>query len=434
MAVCHFNSKASTYDDQDALAKRIYWKLITNGDEMNICEIFDLIDSHETRAYMSKYDKTRALKSFVINYDHLFDVSRKSDKGTHILRPVVKIEFCKTFDGKQGCLVRNCPRLHLCRHFINGKCTFGMKCKKPHNFEAAHTKRILKEHCLDGLSHAELKDFLCRNVQFALEDAVDASNIPKQLEICKYYNVAIGCSREDQCPFLHVCRFFAEDGTCKFGSKCIRSHDCNSKHAQGLLSRYRIRQSDVLLYLRMKREEGSKLHNIDQNGSALQLDNVKPSQSSPKQYSSLTNMKHPITKPRTRSLNTTKEPEMVSIESAFQNRKFSDPLVTEIPQKQEICERVFQGSCHNSKQCKKMHRKLPFSWEYSLPGTEWEEIGKQENLKLERAFCDVKQSDVVVKLGHKQEFVFKFQHWIAYQKMEYKCLEGEAINFFPGSS
>ena len=58
-----------------------------------------------------------------------------------VVKPLVTIEFCRDFDGKRGCELNDCGKLHVCRHFVKGKCTFGPRCKKPHHFQVTSVLR-----------------------------------------------------------------------------------------------------------------------------------------------------------------------------------------------------------------------------------------------------------------------------------------------------
>merc|ERR1711962_1704495 len=54
------------------------------------------------------------------------------------------------------------------------------------------------------------------------------------------------------------CRFFAEEGNCKFGSQRIRKHDINNVHSSILLHRYNmdhLTDPQVLAYLKIKSEQ-----------------------------------------------------------------------------------------------------------------------------------------------------------------------------------
>ena len=248
---------------RDMLARMVYNDLVCKDKSvtMNIGEISKLIESTD-----KSFSETGP-KSFLSRYPNLFHVTRDLSKGTNVVKPIVSIKFCKKFDGKKGCTSPECPNLHVCRHYIKDKCTFGANCKKPHHFKDPHTRRLLAKHYLAGLDDSQLKEFLCSHVQFPLEDAIESGSLPKHLEICKYYNVAIGCSREESCPFLHICRFYAEEGSCKFGEKCIRRHDFSNSHAQKLLERYNIPRDFVLEYLRIRipKQLGTDVNN-NKNG------------------------------------------------------------------------------------------------------------------------------------------------------------------------
>eukprot|EP00112_Aurelia_sp_Birch-Aquarium-sp1_P021877 Seg599.20 transcript_id=Seg599.20/GoldUCD/mRNA.D3Y31 product=Poly protein_id=Seg599.20/GoldUCD/D3Y31 len=391
------------------IVKPMYHHLATRGDELNMSEIKRLMQLKEKKDILDKGDGT---KCFLNKYSDISMVSKELNKGTNVVQTVVNIEFCKTFDSKQGCGQKACPKLHVCRHFIKGKCTFGSKCKKPHHFEGAHTQKILKEHLLESLTHAQLKEFLCRNVQFALEDTVNQANLPKQLEICKYYNVAIGCSREEQCPFLHVCRFYAEEGTCKFGQKCIRKHDVYNEHARKVLARYDVHESQIWPHLRKK---------TTQNFGCIMEDEFSPTEfktSNQRAFSNITNLKQGGQKQRTKSSSYPENSEKCRPLMSEPVRKFSDPIQREFRDvKQEICESALNGMCIDSMYCTKIHHNFPFSWQQSQNGKFWHNFSSQENLKIEAKFVDVYQQEAIVSFDDHHELVLDFCRGIAIQNI-----------------
>ncbi len=410
---------------EDEVAKRIYRAIVRNGDELNITQIPKFIHPSCKHVNFERNGVSSIQRAFLNKYSYLFQMTRKVQQGNYVIRPIVKIEFCKVFDSKQGCSNKDCPKLHVCRHFVKGKCTFGSKCKKPHHFEATQTRRVLKDHLLDELTHADLKNFLCRNVQFALEDMIDASTAPKNLEICKYYNVAIGCSRDAQCPFLHVCRFYFEEQTCKFGVKCIRKHDLNSSHAQSLIARYKMQGTNVFLYLRNK-TDNCQAQIL--NGKSTMENVLGFPKSLVQSYPNLRKSDRPIEeKQRTQSCSLLAKANNNGLQATepHQLRKYSEPIHPPVLLTQEICEKSLRGSCQHFTGCYKKHRALPFSWEYSLRGDAWQAVGKQENIRLEVNFCDAKVTELVVRLGEEQDYVFKFQHWIALQMNNNSLFAGE---------
>ena len=58
-------------------------------------------------------------------------------------------KFYNKADCKNG---DKCEFLHVCEHYIDGNCKFGdQRCKRYHNFDAMHARRILAAHNLGGL-------------------------------------------------------------------------------------------------------------------------------------------------------------------------------------------------------------------------------------------------------------------------------------------
>ena len=401
------------------VVKRIYSYMAANEDQLTMNEALKLISLKERRAVINE-ENTKGVKSLINKHQDLFMISQELPNGPDVIKPVVDIEFCKVFDSKQGCSDKDCEKLHVCRHFVKGKCTFGSKCKKPHQFHNPHTQEILQKHCLDGLTHSQLKDFLCRNVQFALDDSVDESSLPKQMEICKYYNVAIGCSRDEQCPFLHICRFFAEEGTCKFGPKCIRKHNFCNDHSRKLLSRYNIDETNALSYLRKK--VGQSKHIIDDEILSDNHHNMSSKNLNPRAFLNITNLKQEFRKPRAHSLDIMDITRTCAKEKDVY-RKMSEPANgKQSSDELFICENGILGIC-SAIHCPKVHHRSPFWWQYSTDGVSWKDVGECENINIEAKYVDVGADDVVVFLENKHKFVFKFSQQVGIQQNELPFLE-----------
>eukprot|EP00111_Clytia_hemisphaerica_P011390 TCONS_00033361-protein len=244
----------STDDLRLQLARKLYTAVVLNASILKVKDVLKIIDIERIVNVLKKRGLWNGIRGFLQNYPCSFLVTEEN--GCAVIKPIVTIEFCRDFDGKRGCNKSYCHKLHVCRHFVKGKCTFGPRCKKPHHFQNENTREVLKKHFLGQLNDEECREFLCRNVQHFLDPELANAELPKCLEICKYYNVATGCTR-DFCPFIHVCRFFAEDGNCKFGGQCIRKHDINNVHSKILLHRYHmdhLNEQQVLAYLKIKGE------------------------------------------------------------------------------------------------------------------------------------------------------------------------------------
>jgi len=273
----------SSDDLKIEIARRIYTGVVLNAALLKVKDVVRIYEVEHFVNILKKRSQWNGIKPFLQHYPCFFLMS--DENNYQVIKPIVTVEFCRDFDGKKGCGRTYCSKLHVCRHFVKGKCTFGPRCKKPHHFDNQETREILKKHFLDCLTNEQAREFLCRNVQHLLEPDNLSTELPKSLEICKYYNVATGCTR-DFCPFIHVCRFFAEEGNCKFGSQCIRKHDINNVHSRILLHRYHmdhLSDPQVITYLKIKGESrDQQLQNggVDvQNGQNIK--NEKQQQQQP---------------------------------------------------------------------------------------------------------------------------------------------------------
>ncbi|KAM6090739.1 protein mono-ADP-ribosyltransferase PARP12-like isoform 2-T2 [Theristicus caerulescens] len=139
------------------------------------------------------------------------------------------VRLCQEYGA--GCEGR-CGQLHLCKYHLRGLCRNQQarkECKFVHNFYSDHNLRVLKQHRLESLNDAELRQLLLQNDPFLLP------------EVCLHYNKGDGpygsCTFKRSCTKLHVCQYFLW-GQCRFGSSCKRSHAlCSEKlERQGMSS------------------------------------------------------------------------------------------------------------------------------------------------------------------------------------------------------
>jgi hypothetical protein len=134
-----------------------------------------------------------------------------------------QIELCKEYVLSKEChLGDECPRLHVCPHFIKGNCVSGenQNCNLNHNFEHSHEQRILREVKLDTLHEGFLLPLL-RNIILG----VPADGILSDVEVCSQYNAAPGCPTGDSCMNLHLCAAFTKGECGNRAIECTRSHD-----------------------------------------------------------------------------------------------------------------------------------------------------------------------------------------------------------------
>ncbi|CAJ1054451.1 protein mono-ADP-ribosyltransferase PARP12b [Xyrichtys novacula] len=96
----------------------------------------------------------------------------------------------------------SCTKVHLCLHFVQGTCAFGLKCKRQHAF-SQHGSRMLEER---GLSRDVIQElpFIYRNI-FLLTSAC-TEKIPEDFE------------QSDE-----ICLHFIRN-SCRFNNECRRVH------------------------------------------------------------------------------------------------------------------------------------------------------------------------------------------------------------------
>ncbi|XP_075711781.1 zinc finger CCCH-type antiviral protein 1-like isoform X2 [Rhinoderma darwinii] len=104
-----------------------------------------------------------------------------------------------------------CDKLHLCRHYLQGKCWPGKRppCLFSHDILSDHNRTVSKSNQISGLNEDEMKVLLLQN---------DNQLLP---EVCVKY-LHDTCDLGTACPRLHICGFFTR-GECN-RHVCKRSH------------------------------------------------------------------------------------------------------------------------------------------------------------------------------------------------------------------
>lgn len=263
----------------------------------------------------------------------------------------VPLEFCLEAGEKGGCVTRKCTRLHLCPFFIKGNCKFGVTCNRSHNYGDEHTVRVLNHFRLGLLCSSSL-------LQEVLEKIVDESELQRTAakrsvpDICKFFNKGT-CMKEDNCPWLHVCEYFVA-GKCKFGEGCKRDHDFSDPHNSRILEEYdmeRIAEWKVLQLLKGKERKNEMSRSFDSQT------------------------------PHEGSLSS------ANFSASYMNLKDENERDT------EICGFNLRSKCNYGNSCIHRHTELPYMWEFTVNGRNWESFPSDVNTALEQSYCNV-QNDI----------------------------------------
>lgn len=272
---------------------------------------------------------------------------------------VTDLIICPDHCTEDGCpRDESCPHLHMCRFHLLHRCQFqnpekpGTICKFGHDLDDMHTKTLLEQHALRGLSVEQLRVVFRNNRCLA--------TIPR---ICKFYNVGSSCTKDDFCPDLHLCRHFIFE-SCKFGSRCMRSHNVHHWKCQEILTSYGYTMDrEILTNLRSNIQWVKQQLDVGQqmlHGAAL---------SGPSQE--VVNFKYGI-----------------KTDDQMPDTKQSGDA--------KIC--VFNLSenseCRFGKRCRNIHSSTFYAWQlkltgsHAMPGDKWQDLSKKSNDDIHLNYID----------------------------------------------
>ncbi|XP_062607983.1 zinc finger CCCH-type antiviral protein 1-like [Saccostrea cucullata] len=198
--------------------------IVSNGGQMTISKLLLLFRQH---AQFNFLNIEKLLKIFQ-SYYNVFDLV---DTGIGVSQIQASLAFelkiCE-YPRKCGGYPR-CKDLHICKYFIQNKCRESpMTCPFGHDLHSIENFQILQDFSLGRLEPLVVREWLKKQYQKT-----------RSLQVCTYHNTARGCSRNENCPFLHLCSYFV-NGCCRFGHLCIRNHDLYSKKNRDILREHGI--------------------------------------------------------------------------------------------------------------------------------------------------------------------------------------------------
>ena len=449
--------------------------IIRNGGKMDLGNAVGQLSSTSKQSVY----KVGAL-NLISQFPDLFKISREGkSKSKVIVQATMPIKFCEDVKAKTGCRNSQCMKLHLCPHFIkNDSCTFGNKCRRSHDFRDLHTMRILRRFNLVFVDPERLLEILRRVIdETEIERTASVLTVP---DVCKFYNNESGCSKGDNCPFLHVCMYFV-DGDCKFGAGCKRDHNFNSKHNKTVLAEYNLsnlKVRNLLSYLKSVRETRRDSMSCDTdlrekaNVAAMPVDRLQhpvpeicnfynSAQTCSREetcpflhickyfvnddcsFGSKCKRSHAFTSSHNRKILVNLNMAHLSdsrildwLQSKEPNRKKRANSSTDlsiVPQqkptnckvitstsrrehdgKDEICGYHLKGKCNYSDQCIRKHTDFPYLWQYQFCTTKsqleshhWHDFSSDLNGKIEASYSNAQNTQCSIKIvGEKFEISF----------------------------
>ncbi|XP_001633051.3 protein mono-ADP-ribosyltransferase PARP12 isoform X2 [Nematostella vectensis] len=315
----------------------------------------------QTRQYLKQIG---ALK-FVRNQGDLFKVTTQ-DQGRVLIEVCLSLKFCPKAKERQGCKDLNCGMLHVCPYYIKGKCAHGQKCRLSHKIQSSSLQNFFPVS-IEGYDNETLIKLMQKAVDDTESERAAANNpIP---DICKFYNNALGCSKKDKCPFLHVCQHFV-DGKCKFGDTCKRVHHFKEQHNLEVLSNHQLERFDLPMILHILSGRERK------RSTSSSSDTSDTTASTPRK--SRANGVAPIPK----SPNGAATSNSSSAAPCIKNKEDA-----------EICGFYLRGCCNYGNNCMNHHTKLPYLWQWRGTGGSWESLPSDMNVMVERSYCQLSEGE-----------------------------------------
>ncbi|XP_070847882.1 protein mono-ADP-ribosyltransferase PARP12b isoform X1 [Chaetodon trifascialis] len=153
------------------------------------------------------YQLLRELTLHELSEDDLFLLLLQNDPT---LLPEVCLHYNKGSGPHGSCTFQEkCTKVHLCQHFVQGDCLFGLKCKRQHAIDQ-HGRRMLEDRGLSGDIIQELP-FIYRNVHhLSAAAATDDRSTPAE-------------KLPDSDDGTSICLHFIRN-SCKFQNECRRLH------------------------------------------------------------------------------------------------------------------------------------------------------------------------------------------------------------------
>lgn len=213
--------KSSTRYPPELVTKYAVHFIVSKGGQLTISQLLPLICQYPE---LSDLDIRNLLK-ILEDYPNVFELVDNNKREPHIwVFLAFELQIC---DQPRKCGgFPGCKALHICKYFIQNKCRENPdRCLFGHSLHSRQNLPILAEYSLDQIDPIKVKEWMQQQHNYR-------SRISRPPQVCIFYNTQRGCKNGDNCEFLHLCNYFVKR-SCKFGSRCSRSHALLSKRNVG---------------------------------------------------------------------------------------------------------------------------------------------------------------------------------------------------------
>ena len=256
-------------------------------------------------------------------------------------------KLCHRYVSKGSCSKYKregfCQHWHICKEFIEGKCSAHDSCRLSHDFHKGGNRKMLEELCLEKYSNKSLRKII-------------AWRLP---QVCQSY--LRGQCNSHKCSYIHVCDKEIQELSCP----CSLSHNLDdNKHNLTSLKLYNL-----------------AIPNKDFNPDIVRCNILCP-------YSlTQDNSSH--------DASFSEKNTAISGKSKIAKRPYlsTHGIYSAGPLNKKKETRTGDISSANELRCS-----LPYHWEYKLPNVGvWKSFGDKDNTRLERLYCDVNNTRMYYK-------------------------------------
>ena len=221
----------------DTVVSFLVKQLCIAGGEVKVVDLMATLE-HDRAMWGFIQGKYGSIDAFLDDYGDTISLTTSGPSEGHVVVKT-KAKICPVYHQKHGCENTQCKDLHICRHFLLGKCLNvsdgggrGKKkaepCPQSHLLYGENNKCILQTFHLGLLSLIEARMVFRANRCRA--------TVPL---VCRLYNMPKGhnLSGNQKCSKLHVCFYYIKS-KCRYPKTCKKLHNFNDPAVQSLLQQY----------------------------------------------------------------------------------------------------------------------------------------------------------------------------------------------------
>ncbi|CAG2255619.1 PARP7S [Mytilus edulis] len=362
--------------------KRFDLQIVKNAIHQLCIEVNDSLTIEELKEKVEESLRRKFRFSFLPllhKFDNNFFVEDYCN--SKLIKAKTTLELCPSHSGIRKKCDKNCNKLHICKFYLlSNSCTFkGNRCRFGHNLESDYNKALLEYHDLEELDVDELR--------ILFKSPLNRCQVT-QPPICKFYNLEKGCSKEDGCKFLHICKPYLT-GSCRFGRRCRRNHNIFQPQLKELLVKYGINTKQSAIGILVDLEE---CFAADTDDDVSDSDDEAPVPGASLKY-------------RNRDLTRSKSnPSFFTMFTGKPSLSLAcscdidEPRVRQA-ESNEICIYYLRGNCRYGARCNMQHKDSMYQWQFKDTRGKWTDYRPAANVEIEQKYCDVYNVDCCIQFG-----------------------------------